>query len=136
MLRSWLRIALLILGSIAVVVLSFSITLFMLQNLSDSSITQSVPGVSFIVDPAILRECDPPVIAKVSWNVAIASIKTVKVFILDKKAGEIPLSGGAVAAVGSANTGAWVVANMVFVLRDGDSMKQIAKFSVGSKSCN
>jgi hypothetical protein len=79
--------------------------------------------VSFVVDPPISRECDT-VIAKISWNVAIASIKRVKVFILDKKAGEVLFTGPS-PVVGSVNTGYL----QVFALRDGDSMKQIAKFS-------
>lgn len=131
---SWRRV-LLTLGGVAVVVLSFSITLFVLQNLSDSPPTQSMPGVSFVVDPAILRECGPPVIATISWNVAIAGIKRVKVFVTDKKQAsesEVTESGD---MVGSESTGAWVTANTVFVLRDGDSMKQLAKFSLGSNSC-
>jgi hypothetical protein len=71
---------------------------------------------------------DPPVIAKVSWDVALPSIKTVKVFVLDRKAGEVLFTGPS-AVVGSVNTGVWAVANMVFILRDGDSMKQITKFT-------
>jgi hypothetical protein len=136
MLRSRLRIALLILGSIAVAALSFSITLFMLPDLNNSSTTQFVPGVSFVVDPAIMRECDPPVIAKLSWDVALPSIKTVKVFVVDKKNGKEALFAGPLAVVGSVPTDLWAVANMVFILRDGDTMKQITKVTIGSKSCN
>jgi hypothetical protein len=134
MVRSWRRIALLTLGSIAVVVLSFSTTLFILQNLNDNSPIKSLPGVSFVIDPAILRDCDPPIVAKLSWNVSIAGVKTVRIFLLVKDKGEVLFRQAGV--VGSVNTDPWVAANTVMVLRDGDSMKQLAKFTVGSKSCN
>ena len=124
-----LRYLIFLLAGIAVIVLSFSITLFMLQDRSDGPIA----GVSFVVDPAIMRECDPPVIAKVSWDAAAANVQTVKIFILANKVETLFAS---TIVAGSVNTGEWVAANTVFVLRDGDSMKQLAKFSVGSKSCN
>jgi hypothetical protein len=74
------------------------------------------------------------VIAKVSWSVPTPGVKTVKIFVVGKDNVEVPFTSGE--AAGSADTGAWVVASTAFVLRDGDSMKLLAKFLVGSKSCN
>jgi hypothetical protein len=123
------QVALLTFVGINVVLFSLLIILFKLENLNDA--TQSVPGVSFVVDPATLGDCDDPTTtAKVSWNVAIASIERVDVFVLDENAVE-KLVVGWREAVGSANTGPWVGTGTVFVLRDNDGGKQLAKFTVG-----
>jgi hypothetical protein len=128
--RVW-RGTVLTLGGIAVVVLSFSITLLVLDHLdlSKSSL------VSFVVEPARLRVCDPPVIATVSWNVAIPGIKRVTVFLIEKNGGETPFANRA-EVVGSASTGAWVGTNTTFVLRDSDTNKQLAEFTVASEDCH
>jgi hypothetical protein len=123
---SWNRIALRTLGSIAVLILVFSC--------GESPTNEPVPGVSFVVEPATVRDCDPPAVAKVSWNAPVVGLKTVKVFVLEKDRPETLFVNAGV--VGTATTGAWVGAKTVFVLRDGDNSKQLARFTVGSKSCN
>jgi hypothetical protein len=108
-------------------------------TLSNGPPAESVPGVNFVVDPATWVECDPATIAKVSWKVAKPGIKRVDIFVVDENEHE-KLWVGWNEVVGSANTDAWVGAGTVFVLRDADSKKQLAKFYVGSKlgsgNCN
>ena len=100
-----------------------------------SFVVEAVPGVSFVVEPPTLRVCDGLTIAKVSWNAANAGIKLANVFVLDENAREnLFISRGE--AVGSANTGPWVGPGTVFVLRDNDSKKRLAKFTIGFQSCN
>jgi hypothetical protein len=99
----------------------------------------SVPGVSFVVDPATWGDCDPLTVAKVSWNVAVPGIEKVDVFVIDEN-GREKLWAGWNEVVGSADTGAWLGSGTAFVLRDADSRKELAKIYVGSKldskSCN
>jgi hypothetical protein len=103
--------------------------------MNDNLPSQSVAGVSFVVEPATLRDCDPPVVAKLSWDVAIPGITRVDVFVVGENGDEKVMVGWK-EAVGSTNTDAWVRAGTVFVLRDNQSKKQLAKVAVNSKSCN
>jgi hypothetical protein len=104
------------------------------QSEETRSVSEALPGVSFNVVPDRLRACDPAKIAKVSWNATAAGVSTVKIFVLNEGEGEklFTFQG----AKGSADTGPWVTAKSVFILKDGEETKQLAKFIVGSESCH
>lgn len=90
-----------------------------------------ISSVSLGVDPATLRACDAPVVAKVSWNVATPNTKRVDLFFLEN--GHEKLVSGWNEVVGSTNTGAWVHPGAVFALRDTDTKKLLATVAVGSR---
>jgi hypothetical protein len=102
------------------------------QSEETKSVPQAVPGVTFVVAPNKLRVCDKPTVAKVSWD-AMVTGGSVKIFVLDDKKETLFAFGG---PKGSADTGPWVNAKTVFVLKDAEETKQLAKFVVGSESCN
>lgn len=88
-----------------------------------------MPGLSFVVDSAILRECEILLSSRKFLGTSrYLALKQWKYLFWTEKAGEVLFTGPS-AVVGSVNTGVWAVANMVFILRDGDSMKQITKFT-------
>jgi hypothetical protein len=97
--------------------------------------SEVMPGVKFAVVPDSVRVCDPPTTAKVSWNAKAAGIDVVKVFVGAGGQDKLNLFASS-AAEGSAETGPWVSANQVFVLKNGDETQQLAKFVVGSESCD
>jgi hypothetical protein len=101
--------------------------------LRDNPPTESVPGVSFVVDPAEWGRCDPQTIAKVAWNVSIPGVERVDVFVLGEKNNE-KLVVGWNEVVGSIKTGAWVSSGTGFVLRDADGGKQLAKVYVAIRN--
>lgn len=97
-------------------------------------VSEATPGVEFNVVPDKLRICDPPRAVKVSWNAAAAGVSVVKIFVRGEAvADKLFASGG---ATGSADTGPWVSAETVFILKDGGETKQLAKIVVGSKTCD
>jgi hypothetical protein len=105
-----------------------------MQSAETRSVSEALPGIIFNVAPDTLRDCDPARIAKVSWNATAAGVSSVRIFVL-KEDGEEKLFTFQ-GAEGSADTGPWVTAKTVFVLKDGEETKQLAKFVVGSESCN
>jgi hypothetical protein len=107
-------------------------TQLFLDKANESS-TRSTPVVTMVVDPPSLPECDALRVAKISWNASAAGVRSVKIFVRDKKGQEVLFSGGD--PIGSASTGAWVGAGTMFVLRDGDTSRQIADVSVSSNNC-
>jgi hypothetical protein len=98
------------------------------------SVSEALPGVNFDVAPNTLRVCDPAKIVKVSWDATAAEVSTVKIFVSAKEGVEESLFTFQ-GAIGSVDTGPWVTAASVFVLKDGKEDKQLAKFVVGSESC-
>ena len=102
------------------------------QSEQNRSVSEAVSGVTFDVVPNTLRVCDPPVIAKVSWDANAAGVSSVKIFVGDSEKQTLFVNLG---AKGSVDTGPWVTAKSVFVLKDGEETKQLSKFVVGSESC-
>lgn len=86
-----------------------------------------------VVDPPSLPECAAPRVAKLSWNASAASVRSVNIFVRDKKGQEALFFS--CEPIGSASTGAWVGAGTMFVLKDGDTLKQITDVSVRSDNC-
>ena len=41
-------------------------------------------GVNFAVTPGSMRECAPPAVANLTWNVTAAGVQGVKIFLVDK----------------------------------------------------
>jgi hypothetical protein len=105
-----------------------------MQSEDARSVFEALPNVTFDVVPNTLRVCDPAKIAILSWNAKAAGVSTAKIFV--SKEGEEEKLFMFQGAVGTADTGPWVTAKTVFVLKDGDETKQLAKFVVGSKSCH
>jgi len=101
-------------------------------GVSESLPPQSVPGVSFVVDPATWGECNPLTVAKVSWNVDVPGIQRVNIFVLDDYNRE-KLWLGRKELVGSSNTDAWAGAGTAFILRDADSKRRLSAFHIASK---
>jgi hypothetical protein len=96
---------------------------------SSSSIpptSEAVSGVKFDVRPK--RVCAVPQEVQVSWDVAAAGVKTAKVFVVFAGEERFAFSG----TKGSQKM-AWTTAGTVFVLKDGDETRQLAKFVVGRK---
>jgi hypothetical protein len=122
------------------IILAAVTTLLLFGCDSGLSATKSIPptstaasGVKFKVAPQSLRVCDPPTEVTVSWDVAVAGINTVKVFVLGERGKEklFTFSG----TKGSEKTGPWTKAGAVFILKEGDETKKLAKFVVGSEKC-
>jgi hypothetical protein len=118
------------------VILATVATLLLLGCDSGESIpptSEAVSGVEFDVVPTKLRVCDPPKQVRVKWNAHAASVETVKVFVVgdDGKETLLLFKG----AKGSENTGPWTKAGTVFILKDADETRQLAKFVVGSEKC-
>jgi hypothetical protein len=90
-------------------------------------------SVSLMVDPASLRQCEGPRAAKISWNASATGVQSVKIFVKDEHGQETLFTAGD--QIGSASTGAWVVAGTTFVLRDGYALKHLADVSIGSDRC-
>jgi len=107
-------------------------TQLFLDKASESS-TRSTPVVTMVVDPPSLRECDAPRVAKISWNASAAGVRSVNIFVRDKKGREVLFFSGD--PIGRATTDAWVVAGIMFVLRDGYTSEQITDVSVRSDNC-
>jgi hypothetical protein len=105
----------------------------LLHDRANESSTRSTPGVTMLVDPPSLPECGAPRVAKIFWNASAAGVRSVKIFVRDKKGQEVLFTSGD--PTGSASTAAWVVAGTMFVLRDGYTSKQIIDVSVRSENC-
>jgi hypothetical protein len=81
--------------------------------------SEPVKVVKLTVEPPTSTSCtseSDPTAARVSWDAASASINDVKIFVRDGSRETLFAAGG---ATGSAETGKWVRANLVFVLKDG-----------------
>jgi hypothetical protein len=104
-----------------------------MQSEEAGRVSEALPGVTFEVSPNTLRVCDPPMVAKVSWNAMAAGMSTVRIFVSNGEEEKLFALQG---AEGSADTGPWVTAKTVFILKDGAETKQLAKFVVGSESCH
>ncbi len=107
-------------------------TQLFLDKANESS-TRSTPVITLVVDPPSLPECAAPRVAKISWNASAAGVRSVKIFVRDKKGQEALFFSGD--PIGSASTGAWVGAGTMFVLTDGYTSKQITDVSVRSDNC-
>ena len=95
--------------------------------------TRSTPVVTLVVDPPSLPECGAPRVVKLSWNASAAGVRSVNIFVRDKKGQEALFFSGD--PIGSASTGAWVGAGTMFVLKDGYTSQQITDVSVRSDNC-
>jgi hypothetical protein len=95
---------------------------------------ESPSGVEFSVHPLAMRSCDPPKVAKITWDTRSAGVNTVQVFVVDRS-GRETLFVHSLRRSDSWETGAWVRANTAFVLRDGDNGKELATVAVSSVSC-
>ena len=78
---------------------------------ANESSTRSTPVVTMVVDPPSLPECDAPRVAKISWNASATGVRSVKIFVRDKKGQEALFFSGE--PIGSASTGAWVGAGTI-----------------------
>jgi len=66
-------------------------------------------GVNFAVTPESMRECDPPTVATLTWNVATAGVQNVKIFVVNKADGAEKLFAES-GSSGTVETGPWVSA--------------------------
>ena len=96
--------------------------------------SEAVPGVKFDVVPDTLRVCDPPKQVRVSWNAATAGVKSVKLFVVGDAGAETLFTFAG--TEGNEDTGPWTKAGQVFILKDGDELRQCAKFVIGSEKCD
>jgi hypothetical protein len=91
--------------------------------------SEAVSGVKFKVHPDSV--CDRPQEVTVSWDATAAGVKTAKVFVVvDNEETLFSFSGD---PKGNEKTGPWTTADTVFILKDGDETRQLAKFVVGKK---
>jgi hypothetical protein len=88
--------------------------------------------VRFEVKPSSVRECDPPIVATVSWDATAAGVRTVKIFV--SKEGSAEKLFANLGAEGDTVTGNWVSANTVFILKD-ETGRQLGRFVIGSTKC-
>lgn len=103
------------------------------QNEAKPSTQTPTTSATLVIDPPSLRECDAPKVAKITWNVALAGVQSVKVFVRDTKGKEVFFTSGS--SLGTASTAPWVVAGTTFVLKDGYSLNDIIATSVGANKC-
>jgi hypothetical protein len=110
-----------------------SVSKSQMQFEGTGSVSEALPGVAFEVVPNTLRVCDPPRVAKVSWDAIAVGVSAVKIFV--SKEGEEEKLFVHQEAIGNADTGPWVTPKLVFILKDEEGTKQLAKFVVGSERC-
>lgn len=94
-------------------------------------------GVTFSVEPANVYACEgrDRTTSLIKWNVQRPEVKSIKVLISDATNPE-KKTLAAMAPVGEAKTGAWVVAGLQVELVDADSGKQLALHTVSALPCN
>lgn len=94
-------------------------------------------GVTFSVEPANVYACEgrDRTTSLIKWNVQRPEVKSIKVLISDATNPE-KKTLAAMAPVGEAKTGAWVVAGLQVELVDADSGKQLASHTVSALPCN
>ena len=80
--------------------------------------------VKFAVKPESMRECDPPAVATLTWDVAMPDVQTVKIFVVNKPGGVTLFTHSG--SSGTAETGPWVSAGVAFLLKDGDEINNSA----------
>ena len=107
-------------------------TQLFLDKANESS-TRSTPVVTMVVDPPSLPECDAPRVAKISWNASAAGVRSVKIFVRDKKGQEALFFSGDPIGVPAQALGS--VQAPLFVLKDAYTSKQITDVSVRSDNC-
>ena len=90
-------------------------------------------GVNFAAKPGSMRECDPPVVAKLTWNVAAPGVQSVKIFVVDNAGTEKLFAQ--LAASGTVETGPWVTAGTTFLLKDLSETKQLGKLIIQPMKC-
>ena len=89
--------------------------------------------VRFEVKPGVLRECEPPVVATLTWDVSAAGLETVKIFVVDDKGKEKLFAEQG--RSGTASTGPWTSPGMIFLLKSPSGNKTIGRIVVGSQKC-
>jgi hypothetical protein len=120
----------------AITAVSLSIAACSDEKKSDLPATSSdlLAGVNFVVKPGSMRECDPPAVATLTWDVAAAGVQNVKIFVVEDKAGAEKLfirSGTS----GTAETGPWAQAGQAFILKDEGETKQLGKLIIQPTKC-
>jgi hypothetical protein len=91
--------------------------------------------VMLTTTPDTLRVCDPPSKVTVSWNAKNADVTGgVQVYVVGAMGVEV-LFVSSPSLEGTAETGDWAVPKQVFVLKNEDGTKELARFAIGSKDC-
>lgn len=106
-------------------------------NAAPVNATHVEDGVTFSVEPANVYACEgrDRTTSLIKWDVQRPEVKSIKVLISDATNPE-KKTLAAMAPVGEAKTGAWVVAGLQVELVDGDSGKQLAMHTVNALPCN
>lgn len=94
-------------------------------------------GVKFSVEPANVYACEgrDRTTSLIKWDVQRPEVKSIKVLISDATNPE-KKTLAAMAPLGEAKTGAWVIAGLQVELVDADSGKQLAIHTVKALPCN
>lgn len=90
---------------------------------------EALEGVTFIASPDSVPPGPRGATVTLSWDARALGVDAVKVFV-KARTGEDQLFAHAKAA-GSRETGPWVTVGTVFVLKDADETKQLARLVVG-----
>ena len=98
-----------------------------------AEVSSVAAGVKFAVKPERMRECDPPAVATLTWDVATPDVQTVKIFAVNKQGGVTLFTHSG--SSGTAETGPWVSAGSAFLLKDGDEIKQLGKLIIQPTKC-
>jgi hypothetical protein len=87
---------------------------------------------AFTAQPAALSACTSNAVVTLSWDARSSGAQSVAVFVGDRDQEKLVSQGG---AEGSQDTGPWVQPNTVFTLRSRDSLRELARLTVGSTDC-
>jgi len=85
------------------------------------------------VSPARLEQCKAPVVAQVSWNIQSRGAKDVHIFVAEPNVPEKLFTFGGL--TGTAATGPWAKAGMIFVARDKASGEELGRTVIESIPC-
>src|SRR5262245_66415711 len=81
-------------------------TVLTIAEIADEIAKAKRPEVSFVAKPESMRECDPPAVATLTWNVFVPGVQYVKIFVVHKDGSERIFSQEA--SSGIAQAGPWV----------------------------
>ena len=93
----------------------------------------AAPQATITVVPGVMRSCDPPVVATVTWDSRPVSVAEVNILVAGPDA-TAPALFAMVEGSGTMQTGAWTVAGTNFFLTDRQS-RRLASVTVKSEPC-
>jgi hypothetical protein len=102
-------------------------------GVSSPPVIETAEGVTLVVVPDTMRECDPPAEIKLTWNALATGINAVKIFTVAQDGQETLFAfygpeGGQVPRP-------FTKANDTLIFKDEGETRQLAKFVMGAEKC-